>query len=50
MGFNSGFKGLIYLQEIRNVQVITTIFAGENINIVDHALLLGKTTDLPEEF
>jgi hypothetical protein len=38
------------MQGISNVLVITRAFAGININIVDHALLLGKTTDLPEEF
>jgi len=38
------------MQGIRNVKVITRKFAGKIINIVDHALSLGKTIDLPEEF
>jgi hypothetical protein len=38
------------MQGINNVKVITRTFAGKNINIVDHAFLLRKTTDLPEEF
>jgi len=44
------FIYLIIMQGISKVQVITRKFAGKNFNIIEHALLLGKTSDFPEEF